>query len=108
VTDGETFAHYYVYKQVYEGRALVRDSAGHWSYTGSPVQFPTVFDFAPSTASPNPSLQFSQTLTSLLQAVESCWVPGGSAPPFSIMNQLEIQGITLIKAGNAPEFVWSP
>jgi len=108
VTDGEAFAHYYVYKQVYEGRALSRDTNGHWSYSGGPVQFPTVFDFTRSDASPDPSLKFSQTLTNLLGKVEHCWVPGGEAPPFQEMDALHDLGVALIKAGTAPEFVWSP
>ena len=108
VTDGEAFAHYYVFKQVYEGRALQRDGSGHWSYSGAAVQFPTVFEFSPSTSSPDPSLSFSQTLTALLNAVESCWVPGGNPPPFGTMDTLHDLGTTLIKAGTAPAFVWSP
>ncbi|HVC60578.1 MAG TPA: ferritin-like protein [Acetobacteraceae bacterium] len=108
VTDGEAFAHYYVFKQVYEGRALQRDASGHWSYSGKAVQFPTVFDFTRSTASPDPSLTFRQTLTCLLNAVESCWVPGENPAPFNTMDRLKKLGTALIQAGTAPEFAWSP
>ncbi|HUB11825.1 MAG TPA: ferritin-like protein [Acetobacteraceae bacterium] len=108
VTDGEQFAHYYVFKQVYEGRALQKNAAGHWAFIGPEIQFPTVYGFTRSTTSPNPSRAFSQALTALLNAVETCWTPGGNQPPFAAMEQLKSLGTVLIQAGNAPEFVWSP
>jgi hypothetical protein len=108
VTDGEQFAHYYVFKQIYEGRALQKNAAGHWAFIGPEIQFPTVYGFTRSTASPNPSAAFSQTLTALLNAVETCWTSAGNQPPFATMDQLKSLGTALIQAGNAPEFVWSP
>jgi hypothetical protein len=111
VTSGDQFAHYYVFKQIYEGQALKQDASGKWSFSGAAVQFPTVFDFARSTATPDPSLAFNQALTSLLNSLETCWVPGGSQPDIGKMFTLKSLGTQLIQTGTTgitPEFAWSP
>src|SRR5262249_44784557 len=59
----KTFAHYYVFKEIFTQKTLVQDAAGHWSFTGAAIQFPTCFNFQQSTATPSPSLAFNQALS---------------------------------------------
>ncbi|QPF81880.1 ferritin-like protein [Bradyrhizobium genosp. L] len=100
-----TFAHYYVFKEIYTQKTLVQDAAGHWSFTGAAIQFPTSFDFQPSTVTPSPSLAFSQALSQLLANLQACWT-SGSAVDISGMFTLKGLGTDLIKQGIRPEFVW--
>jgi hypothetical protein len=108
VTSGDKLAHYYVFKQIYEGQALQQNASGHWSFSGAVVQFPTVFGCTRSTATPDPSLAFNQALTALLNSLETCWIPGGNQPDIGKMFALKTLGTQLIQAGTTPEFAWSP
>jgi hypothetical protein len=100
-----TKAHYYVFKEILTQKSLVQDAAGKWSFTGAPVQFPTVFDFQPSTATPDPSLAFNQALAQLLTGLQSCWTSGADLS-LDDMFKLQSVGTTLIQQGIRPEFVW--
>jgi hypothetical protein len=93
-----TFAHYYVFKEIYTQKTLVQDAAGNWSFTGAAIPFPTSFDFQQSTIVPSPSLAFNQALSKLLIGLQTCWTT--NAPPStSDMGRLQTAGITLIKQG---------
>jgi Ferritin-like len=103
----KTFAHYYVFKEIYIQKVLVQDAAGHWSFTGSAIQFPTSFNFQQSTATPSPSLAFNQALSQLLIGLQACWT-SGARPNIGAMFNLQTLGVGLIKQGIRPEFLWAP
>jgi Ferritin-like len=102
-----TFAHYYVFKEIFTGKTLVQDAAGHWSFTGAAIQFPTIFDFQQSTVKPSPSLAFNQALSQLLTGLQACWT-SGARPSIGAMSHLQSLGVGLIKQGIRPEFLWTP
>jgi len=102
-----TFAHYYVFKEIFTGKTLVQDEAGHWSFSGAAIQFPTTFNFQQSTATPSPSLAFNQAVSQLLIDLQACWT-SGSAPNIDAMSNLQALGTGLITRGIRPEFLWVP
>jgi hypothetical protein len=103
--DGTQFAHYYVFKGIYKGNTLVQGADGQWSFTGTPIQLPTAYPFAQSTASPDPSIPFNKALTQLLIGLQSCWTTGAQ-PSISAMRTLQSLGQGLIHQGIRPEFLW--
>ncbi len=103
----KTFAHYYVFKEIFTQKTLVQDTAGHWSFTGAAIQFPTWFDFQQSTATPSPSLAFNQALSQLLIGLQACWT-SGAKPNIGAMFNLQTFAVGLIKEGIRPEFLWAP
>jgi hypothetical protein len=103
----KTFAHYYVFKEIFIGKTLVQDAAGHWSFTGPAIQFPTWFNFQQSTITPTPSLPFNQALSQLLIGLQACWT-SGARPNIGAMFNLQNLGVGLIKQGIRPEFLWTP
>ncbi|MDI3563943.1 ferritin-like protein [Bradyrhizobium sp. Arg816] len=106
-TGNATFAHYYVFKEIYTEKTLVQDAAGHWSFTGAPIPFPTWFDFQQSTVTPSPSLAFNQALSQLLIGLQTCWT-SGARPSIGAMFTLQSLGTDLIQQGIRPEFLWAP
>jgi hypothetical protein len=104
--ENTTFAHYYVFKEIFTGKALVQDASGHWSFTGTAIQFPTWFNFQKSVAAPSPSLAFNQAFSQLLIGLQSCWT-SGARPSIGAMVNLQNLGVGLIKQGTEPEFVWA-
>lgn len=102
--DGQQFAHYYQFKEIYMGNKLVQNGST-WQFTGDPIQMPTVYNFAQSTVTPDPSLAFNQALSQLLQDLQGCW---SSGDPVSVgaMYTLADLGQGLIKQGIRPEFQW--
>jgi hypothetical protein len=105
-TGSTDFAHYYVFKQIYTQKTLVQDVTGHWTFSGSPIPFPTWFDFQQSTATPSPSLAFNQAISQLLTGLQACWTTGAK-PSIGAMFKLKTLGIDLIKRGIRPEFIWA-
>jgi Ferritin-like len=103
----KTFAHYYVFKEIFTQKTLVQDGEGKWSFTGAPIQFPTWSDFHQSSVTPNPSLAFNQAVSQLLVSLETCWT-SGARPNIGAMFNLQTLGIGLIRQGIRPEFLWSP
>ena len=103
----KTFAHYYVFKEIFTQKTLVQDAAGHWGFTGAAIQFPTWFNFQQSTATPSPSLAFNQALSQLLIGLQACWT-SGARPNIGAMFNLQTLGVGLIKQGIRPEFLWAP
>lgn len=104
--DGTQFAHYYVFKEIFTGHTLVQGSDGAWSFTGDPIQLPTAYPFAQSTASPDPSIAFNQAFSQLLIGLQTCWTSGAS-PSIGDMFTLQSLGQDLIQQGIRPEFLWS-
>jgi Ferritin-like len=102
-----TFAHYYLFKEIYTQKTLVQDAAGNWSFTGAAIPFPTWFDFQQSTATPSPSLAFNQAVTQLLIGLQACWT-SGAKPSIGAMFNLQALGTELIQQGIRPEFLWAP
>src|SRR5262249_7680485 len=105
-SNSKTFAHYYVFKEIFTQKTLVQDAAGDWSFTGAAIQFPTSFNFQQSTATPGPSLAFNQTLSQLLIGLQACWT-SGSRLDLRPMRTLRSRGEDLIKQGIRPEFLWA-
>jgi hypothetical protein len=103
----ETFAHYYVFKEIYTQKTLVKDGSGNWSFTGPPINFPTCYDFKQSNLTPSPSVAFNKAMTQLLFQLQTCWT-SVAQPDTDAMNTLEDLGTDLIKQGNRPEFLWTP
>jgi len=103
--DSSQSAHYYTFKEIYTGKALVQ-SDGKWGFTGSAIQFPTVFPFSRSTVHPDPSASFNQTLSQLLTQLQTCWTTG-ARPSIGMMFTLQSQGQQLIQQGIRAEFLWA-
>lgn len=103
--NGTQFAHYYVFKEIFTGKTLVEEG-GVFSFTGPAIQFPTVFTFKQSSASPNPSLAFNQTMSQLLIDLQTCWTSGADIN-FDAMTNLQTFGQNLIRQGIRPEFKWA-
>jgi hypothetical protein len=103
----KTFAHYYVFKEIFTQKTLVQDAAGHWSFTGPAIQFPTSFDFQQSTVTPSPSLASNQAVSQLLIGLQACWT-SSAKPDIRAMSRLKKFGGDLIKQGIRPEFLWAP
>jgi len=102
--DGAQFAHYYVFKEIAVGKSLVQNG-GTWSFTGTPIQFPKIFNFSQSNVTPDPSIPFNQALSQLLTGLQTCWT-SGQRPSISAMLNLESLGQSLIQQGIRPEFLW--
>ncbi len=105
MVNDQTFAHYYVFKEISEGKMLQRQPNGHWAFSGAAIAFPTVYPFRKSTGGPDPSARFNQELATLLAALEKCWT-AGDQPNFQDMDDLRTAGVALIQQGIQPEFVW--
>ena len=74
---------------------------------GKSIRLPSVFPFAPSTATPNPSIAFNRLLSQLLTDLEACWTQGASlATAISDMTKLGKEGRRLINEGIRPDFAW--
>jgi hypothetical protein len=102
----KTFAHYYVFKEIFTQKTLVQDAAGNWSFTGAAIPFPTSFNFQQSAATPSPSLAFNQAVSRLLIGLQTCWT-SGARPSISAMFSLQALGVGLIQRGIRPEFLWA-
>ena len=105
VASDQTFAHYYVFKEISKGKTLQRQPNGHWAFNGTAIAFPTVFLFAKSTITPDPSAAFNQRLATLLTELQTCWT-AGAQPSFGDMDDLQSAGAALIQQGIRPEFRW--
>ena len=106
--DSSQFAHYYTFKQIFTGKMLVQTN-GKWGFTGTAIQFPTVFPFSQSNVRPDPSAAFNQTLSQLLKQLEACWTTGASFDDtLGTMSTLQSQGQQLIHQQKIrPEFLWA-
>jgi hypothetical protein len=98
-------AHYYLFKELYVQKRLVKIGE-EWSYSGAYITLPEVYRFEPSAAEPDLSLRFRRILTRLMTDLESCWT-SGAAPNVPAMFELKIAGQELVKRGIRPEFAWA-
>jgi hypothetical protein len=105
VANDQTFAHYYVFKEISEGKKLQRQPNGRWAFSGAAITFPTVHPFAKSTVIPDPSGAFNQTLAALLTELQTCWT-AGAQPSFGDMDDLQAAGVALIQQRIQPGFRW--
>jgi hypothetical protein len=105
VANEQAFAHYYVFKEIFEGKKLQQQPSGHWAFNGPAITFPSVFAFARPTVAPDPSTAFNHQLAALLTALQTCWT-AGAQPNFGDMDNLQAAGVALIQQGIQPEFVW--
>jgi hypothetical protein len=103
----KNFAHYYIFKEIFTQKALVQDTTGSWSFTGSAITFPTCYDFKQSATVPSPSMQFNKAVTQLLIGLQACWT-SGAKPSIGAMFNLQKLGTELIQQGIRPEFLWDP
>jgi Ferritin-like len=106
-----TPAHYYTFAEIYEGANLVQDpTTGIWSYTGTAITFPSqtqIYQFSKSANDPSDQNAFSAQLSGILKNLQAIWTSGGQLNPYSTMNQLLTDGLTLITQtpGIQPQFV---
>ncbi|MER8867960.1 ferritin-like protein [Mesorhizobium sp. M0751] len=103
--DAMLLAHYYVFKQIFLGKGLIRDSSGKWTFSGPNIMLPESYNFSQSKADAAMSAAFNQALTELLIGLQECWT-AGTEPDVGAMGQLGRLGRTLIKAGIRPDFLW--
>ena len=100
-------AHFYVFKEILVGNVLKLDPATGKLVKGSPIRFPAVLPFAPSSAVPSPSIAFNQALSQLLTDIEACWTEGAALRiALGDMRTLQQKGLDLISRGIRPEFAW--
>ncbi|MER6579707.1 ferritin-like protein [Nonomuraea sp. NPDC001023] len=102
---GTNHAHYYLFKELFVQKRLVKVD-GVWSFSGAPITLPDVQDFLPSTAEPELSLEFRRVLSGLLTSLEACWTTPGTEPDLSAMFDLSSTGQDLIGRGIRPDFTW--
>ncbi len=106
----DQLAHFYIFEEISVGNELKFDPATKKlvPIAGKPLQFPDVFPFAPSTATPNPSTTFNTLLKQLLTDLEACWTTGATFGDTALldMGNLRAEGVKLIGQGIRPEFVW--
>jgi Ferritin-like len=107
VADGNTLAHYYVFKEIHDGMFLEKKADGHWGPSDTPIVLPTIFPFQKSDLSPDPSADFNAVLSQLLSSLQDCWSGTGILPNIGQMTRLKKEGVALIKDGIRPEFAWS-
>jgi hypothetical protein len=69
---------------------------------------PAVSSFAPSSQSPNPSAEFTQDFTTLLNLIQKCWM--GNASFGEVRGQMATvgyDGVSLIQQGVTPQFAYA-
>jgi hypothetical protein len=108
VKDGETFAHYYTFKEIDCGHKLQRGPDGKWLFDGPAITFPTkIHQFQKSNDNPALMAQFQRQLETVLKTLQGCWTQGGNLKGAETeMLQLQKLGVGLIQQGTQPEFVW--
>ena len=102
--DEQVFAHYYLFKEMFVGRRLEKQS-GVWGFTGDVVTLPTVYDFSPEGSPSIANRQFARQLSRVLAELQDCWSAGAS---FNVaaMFELKAAGQALIRQGVRPHFAW--
>ena len=80
-------AHYYLFKELYVQKRLIKVDR-KWRSNGDPIRLPEVYDFKPSAAHPGPSADFNRILSRLLTDLENCCI-AGQQPNVAAMFQLQ-------------------
>jgi hypothetical protein len=99
-------AHYYLFKEIYVGRRLIRVGGG-WEFRGEHVCIPEVVQFKRRGQQSEHCVLFKKVLSRLLLDLEECWSMN-KAPNVPCMFELQILGRKLIENGICPEFSWAP
>jgi hypothetical protein len=119
---GGELAHYYRFKEIYEGFTLIETSPGTWEYKGAPIPFPAVYPVAKVPAGGYPGVaqvqQFDQQYTALITGLQAAWANGDAGKlndAIGVMFQLAPLAQTLMQTplpgggGNyAPDFQLIP
>lgn len=103
ITERDTYAHYYLFKEVFVGKRLIF-VGGKWAFAGDPVAPPDVFAFQDEAAPSTENLRFRALLARLLLELEQCWT---ASRPFEVttMFELGLCGRRLIRRGITPQFM---
>lgn len=107
VHEGDELAHFYRFGEIFNGKQLVPDGQGGWSYTGADVRWPNVYPTAQIPPGgwptvPDELAQFRQTWASLLSGLQDAWQTGGSkgqsllGTAIDTMFTLKSQGIAVM------------
>jgi hypothetical protein len=107
VADGQDLAHYYVFKEIHDGKKWEKGADGHWRPGDKKIILPTFFPFKKSTSAPDPSAKFNALLSQLLTSLQNCWIGAGAQPNIGQMMALENVGGELIRRGVTPGFMWT-
>lgn len=101
---GGELAHFYRFKEIYEGAAL-QYVDGKWTYTGHPITFPSVYPMAEVPAGgwqdAPPDIRtglndFNQAFTTLLKQLENAWLADGSGGLDNAVNTMfELKGLAM-------------
>lgn len=101
---GSELAHFYRFKEIYEG-ATLQYVDGEWTYTGPPIAFPSVYPMAEvppgGWQDAPPGIQtaiddFNQAFTTLLQQLENAWVTDGSTGVDNAVGTMfELKGLAM-------------
>jgi hypothetical protein len=102
--DGSSHAHYYLFKEIYRQRRLVKTQAG-WRFSGSKICFPEVSKFQKDDHGHHLQIEFRRALTSLLVNLEMSW-KGLDEFDVSGMFRIHKLGKALVLLGIRPEFTW--
>ncbi|ONH58837.1 hypothetical protein CcI49_19060 [Frankia sp. CcI49] len=103
--DSSTFAHYYMFAEVYYGRGLVAVGDG-FQYAGPVIETPAVYTFSSGGSDGSGQQDFAGSFTDLMIDLESCWTTKDSSigDAISQMSDLRTRGVDLIRAGITPPF----
>jgi hypothetical protein len=101
-----SYAHYYLFKEIYVGRRLIRVGS-NWKFEGNSIQMPKVFDFNRCMLRRERCVPFREALSQLLIDLQECWTRD-RAVNVPAMFELQILGRKLIETGIRPEFTWAP
>jgi len=108
VSNPQDLAHYYTFAQIYYSKKIVPVGSG-FEYSDKAtdvVNRPTVFNFAPEPSAPGQQT-FINDFSKLMTQLEACWTSGGDIDTAEgTMRSLRRDGVSLIKAGFTPEFIF--
>ncbi|MGY4627233.1 ferritin-like domain-containing protein [Bradyrhizobium sp. USDA 4486] len=97
-------AHYYLFKEVYVGRRLIRVD-GAWKFEGEPISMPEVISFRRVLWHRKERAHFKRVFSQLLKNLEHSWSRQRDVDVPS-MFELKLAGRSLIEKGVRPQFDW--
>jgi hypothetical protein len=103
-SEGSAHAHYYLFKEIYRQRKLIKTSGG-WEFTGAQIVFPQVYKFRKRNKDISLQAEFRKSLTKLLIDLEKCWRRGDSLNVATMFRIHEL-GRALVQLGICPKFEW--
>lgn len=99
-----SLAHYYLFKEVYVGRRLIRVQ-GAWKFEGDQIAMPEVFNFHRVLGHRRERAHFRSVFSRLLSNLEDCWSASRDVDVPS-MFELKLAGRALVEKGVRPQFTW--